>query len=166
MKRLRHSLRPIESTFLAAWLIAVSLPIAADYPPFTGNWLLSYCSAEKGTATYYQKDATCHGYIEGISQASIAWEQWGGLDSGICRPDGVTTGQLVRVVLKYLEANPSELHKTSASLVLNALGLAFPCEKHTTRESTEDLINQCRNMYPNGDERLLVCIQNAMRKSQ
>jgi hypothetical protein len=44
-----------------------------------------------------------------------------------CIPDGVTSGQAVSIVKKYLKENPEELHYTAQSLVAFALIKAFPC---------------------------------------
>ena len=44
------------------------------------------------------------------------------------RPDGATRGQASRVVKKYLDDNPQELHEDKAVLAVMALMGAFPCE--------------------------------------
>ncbi|SRR6266446_6244758 len=44
-----------------------------------------------------------------------------------CGPSTATAGQLVDIVLKYLETYPEERHYNAASLVRNALMMAFPC---------------------------------------
>ena len=43
-------------------------------------------------------------------------------------PDGVTMGQLERVIVKFLEEHPAELHNTSTWLIQEALSDAFPCK--------------------------------------
>lgn len=45
----------------------------------------------------------------------------------ICLPKGVTLGQTVRVILKYLENSPQSLHMDFPILALYALGAAWPC---------------------------------------
>jgi hypothetical protein len=59
----------------------------------------------------------CLGFVEGVSLSS----------SDICAPEDVTAGQGTRVVLKYLQDHPEQLHEGSAILVRKALSIAFPC---------------------------------------
>jgi len=46
----------------------------------------------------------------------------------ICMPQGYTSGQLVKVVVKDLNAHPEKLHLDAMALVLKPLASAFPCE--------------------------------------
>jgi hypothetical protein len=50
-------------------------------------------------------------------------ERW----RSLCIPNGVTQGQLVRVVVRYLEARPQRLHEPFAEFALEALFDAWPC---------------------------------------
>jgi hypothetical protein len=43
-----------------------------------------------------------------------------------------TVGQLARIVVKYLEDNPKQLHEPAASLATVALSKAFPCKGGST----------------------------------
>ena len=45
-----------------------------------------------------------------------------------CKPEEVTLGQGVRVVVKYLENHPEQLHVESIPLIALAFSEAFPCE--------------------------------------
>jgi hypothetical protein len=47
----------------------------------------------------------------------------------VCLPDKVTKQQLGDVVRKYLQDHPADRHTAASSLVLLALGEAFPCPK-------------------------------------
>lgn len=72
----------------------------------------------------------CLGYIRAVSdaiQSSVNSEA--GVPALFCIPGGeggVTSGQVVKVVIKYLEDHPQDLHKDAAGLVMNALAAAFP----------------------------------------
>lgn len=44
-----------------------------------------------------------------------------------CLPVGITGGQMRKVVTKYLNENPANLHHGAAILVYEALSEAFPC---------------------------------------
>ena len=44
-----------------------------------------------------------------------------------CDPKGVETGQLLRIVLKYISNHPENAHLPTARLIMLALGEAYPC---------------------------------------
>jgi len=99
-------------------LILFAAPCFAD---FTGNWLLERCERnDDGSASYYQDDAYCIGYVAGA--ADILNDV-----SEICI-DGIQYGQMRKVVEKYLRNNPELLHRNADILVRNALQKAFPCK--------------------------------------
>jgi Rap1a immunity proteins len=53
------------------------------------------------------------------------------MDSKFCAdvPKGVTNGQLVRVVVRYIEMRPQEMHGPFMGLTVLALMDAWPCRK-------------------------------------
>jgi hypothetical protein len=61
----------------------------------------------------------CLGLVEGVWYAS----------ANVCTGQGVTFGQLQRVVLKFLQDNPEKLNPNDGYLVETALSRAFPCPK-------------------------------------
>ena len=74
----------------------------------------------------------CLGYIEGVHDAGKVLDR--GTDkrqwiSGwtACVPDGVSAGQLVEVVKKWLREHPAEWHYAAGGLVTAAFEEAFPC---------------------------------------
>jgi hypothetical protein len=44
-----------------------------------------------------------------------------------CRPDKVTQGQMVRVVISYVEARPERMHEDIRDLAIEAFRHAWPC---------------------------------------
>ena len=89
----------------------------------TGSSILESCERE----SWFNK-GYCLGYIIGVSDAANTLAVWKGFAESICTPQGVTSGQLQKVVVNNLNENPEELHLNASSLVLNALSEAFPCE--------------------------------------
>jgi len=94
----------------------------------TGNGLLGSCqiSVKSTDDRNYKespfeawRDGFCVGIVNGVSSAS----------PHVCPDEEVTTGQEKRVVLKYLQDHPEELHLDNAVLVERALSRAFPCPK-------------------------------------
>ena len=72
----------------------------------------------------------CLGYIRAVSDAvQSSANSKTGVPALFCIPGGeagVTSGQVVKVVIKYLEEHPQDLHKDAAGLVMSGLAEAFP----------------------------------------
>lgn len=47
---------------------------------------------------------------------------------GVCRPKGVTTGQIADVYCKYLGDHPESRHQLASDLLEKALSAAWPCK--------------------------------------
>jgi hypothetical protein len=60
----------------------------------------------------------CVGAVMGIAFAS----------QGLCIPSNVTSGQEVRVVVKYIDDRPARLHESFMLLAFEALRAAWPCK--------------------------------------
>lgn len=99
-------------------------PANADFK--SGNDLYQDCTTREDAAAYYQKRAYCMGYIVGVADANSTF---GAIIRRplFCLSAGVTTGQLVDVVTRYLETHPQSRHYAAASLVGGAFMEAFPC---------------------------------------
>lgn len=96
-----------------------------------GNVLLESCKStddpnptdiSRGLALY------CLGLVQGVMNTHVLVARGLGEKAMLCTPEGVTTGQGVKIVKKYLDENPSKLHQDSTVLVTLALMNAFPCE--------------------------------------
>jgi Rap1a immunity proteins len=61
------------------------------------------------------------GFIEGLGYGV------GGKD--FCLPKGVTTGQSMAVVVKYIEARPQRMNESFGKLAREALIAAWPCKR-------------------------------------
>jgi len=93
----------------------------------TGSVLLEQCDAHINE-TNIADGNVCVGYIAGIADVHITFVDWGDMEKNMCIPFAVGSTQLVRIVTKYLQEHPENLHLAASSLVLTALGTAFPCE--------------------------------------
>jgi len=78
----------------------------------------------------------CFSIIKGVRDTSaiykVIFDELGQNDhtSNVCVPESVNSGQLARVVVKYLNANPKLLHLEETGLVLLALIDAYACYKN------------------------------------
>jgi Rap1a immunity proteins len=71
----------------------------------------------------------CAEYVKGVSDgftiATVVLKQ----KNPVCIPHGVSADQMVKVVIKYADDHPAELHLSSSMIVLTAIHEAFPCGK-------------------------------------
>lgn len=101
----------------------------------SGEELIQRCSAVTRMSPDHrvnQEDAPalsfCLGFISGVVDIRAIAVAGGAQKGPYCIPEsGVTSYQLARIVLKYGNDHPEELHYAAALLVFNALSKAFPC---------------------------------------
>jgi hypothetical protein len=112
--------------------LTLALAIGLAEPPrsYDGNALLRKCTpalkvadGEKLTNAADDSDASwCMGYVTGVLDGLSQF------DWKVCLPKEFTTGQALRIVVKYLKANPEVLHKEASGLISVAIAEAFPCK--------------------------------------
>ncbi len=123
-------------TLMAACVFGLA-PFSSAATTLDGNRLLPKCEAaveqmdnkrgESAEASY------CLGFVNGIllmaSDTSVRVEGDSHRSRLPCVPiEGLTSGQAVRVVTKYLNAHPERLHRDAHILVVEALREALPCQ--------------------------------------
>lgn len=59
----------------------------------------------------------------------LAFGDYLGSKARFCPPDGVTIDQTRKVVIKYIEDRPEQLHSPFLFLAIDALRKAWPCPK-------------------------------------
>lgn len=64
-------------------------------------------------------------YVMDMWQALLTWVK----TYFIAPPSKVTLGQMTDVVIKYMNENPAQLHKSADSIVVSAISKDFPCGK-------------------------------------
>ena len=104
---------------------------------------VSHCSAQT-TAHELQEQCSqkspgyaagfCHGFIEAVldmNDLHLLTARLNGVQSGspMCIPDGVKMGQIVKIVMKFLDDHPEQLHLRARNIVLDSVAFAFPCKK-------------------------------------
>jgi Ssp1 endopeptidase immunity protein Rap1a len=65
----------------------------------------------------------CAGTIEGLGYMASLLPR----EKRPCPPPSVTNGQVVRVVVAYIERRPQRMHENFKELTLEALHDAWPC---------------------------------------
>jgi len=104
-----------------------------------GNGLLQKCNNvmrifEAGTKeneitkTMLADANFCSGMMQGMTNTIIFFDAFQVTQSIVCLPeDGISNGQAAKVVIKYLEEHPEQLHVADSGLAFLALMDAFPC---------------------------------------
>ena len=111
----------IAAVGLAVMLLLSSQSQAGSFR--NGSKLLQDCESDSAA-----KIGMCYGYIMGISDYHLTLLGWSYLDEPhFCVPEHANSTQLVKVVTKYLNEYPEDLHLSAGSAVANALYEAFPC---------------------------------------
>jgi hypothetical protein len=99
---------------IAALMLNGGIALAAEDDPHSANFIMPGCRevlAGKSNWTV----GLCDGLIAGLIYAN----------RNICVPNGVTHGQRVRVVVRYIDNQPARLHEDFRELALEA---ATSCE--------------------------------------
>jgi hypothetical protein len=129
----------MRSVALAVLVVLCALPaVAGDEGPNTGRVILEVCQTavavmDNPRGIYSADEAMnagqCIGNINGFFDFYHV-----GLTAGwiagtarFCTPNGATNEQYLRIVVKYLKANPEKLHQNGTWLIYQALREAFPC---------------------------------------
>jgi len=103
----------------------LTMPVRAQNTT-DGNYLLGSCQItvrvmENPDTTLDKyaawRDGYCRGIVEGVGAASPL----------ICPAEGVTLGQEIRVVSKFLQDHPEKLNLRGTKLAEESLAQAFPC---------------------------------------
>lgn len=109
-------------------LILVAITAMAEE---TGNKLLSECKETLNDDSQdFFKSGFCLGFVSATADSMEALNLVVGKYAKkhpYCVPAEVTNGQMVRVIVKSLEAKPADLHLNAYFLVVRALDEAWPC---------------------------------------
>jgi len=105
---------------------AVFASVGAAHADMTGNDLKEACAALKGT----QASVLCLGYIGGALDSMRAINHALSVNT-VCEPRGVTGDQLIAMTRKYLDDHPTDLHLQAASLIIDMITTAYPCQKNS-----------------------------------
>lgn len=100
-----------------------------------GNELLDQCQAvikfHEDTNNDHDQygQGKCMGVVSAVMDMAAIRKAQLPLTSQLCLPfGGISNGQAVRVVVKYLQENPALLNLKGTLLTAIALGQAYPCQ--------------------------------------
>lgn len=98
-------------------------------PIDTGSWLLTQCEGFLYTDGITPGNALCVGYVRGIVQYWYQEEQQrnpSGAQFWMAEYGSVSSSEMAKVVLHYLQVNPDALQKQAPSVIIQALTQAYP----------------------------------------
>jgi hypothetical protein len=117
--------------------LALDLPVHVAYGDnFSGTDLLGMCREPSSEEDMDEEDMVglsyCAGLVTGIIALNDTYRQYA-LKKDVplfCAPkDGVPIEEGARVIVKYLQDHPEQLHFTDATLAILAFKSAFPCRR-------------------------------------
>lgn len=117
--------------------LIIGLVAASPYCIADGNELLRKCNATIQAADTSTKLAGkshidigwCLGYFDGVRSSAHIYQTIFKENQVYCIPESVENGQIIRVVIKYLNENPKDLHQHESLLTMAAIREAFPCQE-------------------------------------
>jgi Rap1a immunity proteins len=111
---------------LAAALLAENADAQTKPDRWSANYLMPACRdwiAGDRQGRDYVDEAMCAGIISGLAYTAKFLPP----DTSSCRPQGVTIGQMVGVVVGYIERRPERMHEDFRRLAIEAWHEAWPC---------------------------------------
>jgi len=110
---------------LAAALLAQNADAQTKPDRWSANYLMPACRNWIAFAGDRQgiDEAMCAGIISGL----VYTVKFLPPDSSSCTPEGVTIGEMVRVVVAYIERRPERMHEDFRKLAVEAWHEAWPC---------------------------------------
>lgn len=95
----------------------------------TGHFLLNACKSFLAAGAKGDFNAGyCLGFIQSNEQEEMVRKISDTAKKMYCMPKDITDEQLVRVLIKYLEAHPEQLHLAASQLVWMAYSSVWRCK--------------------------------------
>jgi hypothetical protein len=110
---------------VAILLLALTMPARAEDTK-SANYVLWGCKALLAGGEPTVGEAWSRGHCVGFI-AGLVYGTGGG--TLVCQPEGVTIGQALAVVIKYIEARPQRMHEPFGVLAVEAMREAWPCKR-------------------------------------
>jgi hypothetical protein len=96
-----------------------------------GNRFLAICGDVPDMVHLTDMGFACVTYVGGLADGIAMFADKGSVQEMYCSPSGVTHGQTVRLLVKYIKDHPEKSQETTRLLMLEALVAAFPCPAPT-----------------------------------
>ena len=131
----------LTNRIIAAILLSFTVfsPVFGHGEVHDGNDLLQKCNnvikiyedgveESETTENMLAGASFCSGMMQGMTNTIIFLDTFQVTQSIVCLPEnGISNGQAAKVVIKYLNEHPEQLHVADSGLAFLALMDAFPC---------------------------------------
>lgn len=119
------------SRFAILALLTVLAGSATGQEVKRGDQLLWQCNETASSKVEaFAGKLLCAGYVDGFIDSYRVSTTYYGRPDAFCLPaTGLSIDQATRVVVRYLEDHPNELHESARSSVFLALRTAFACKR-------------------------------------
>lgn len=108
-----------------AFLVTSSIGALTQENSYSGGQMLEGCELWFSSGRRAEKTLIMSGMCMGVVATVVAYKD----KASFCMPEGSDYVQGLRVLLKYLNDNPAELHEELYVLVERAFGKAWPCKR-------------------------------------
>ena len=102
----------------------------------SGNRFLAICGDVPDMVHLTEMGFACSTYVGGLTDGIGMFADQGSIQEMYCAPSGVTHGQTIRLLVKYIKDHPEKSQETTRLLMLGALVTAFPCPPTPASPST------------------------------
>lgn len=109
-----------------------------EVPWTSGNAFVRLCSVaakDVHTVEESRNNIACVSFVKGVVQGVEDVAEYTQALTGkeplspFCVPDGVENGQMVSITLGFVRNHPENADLPTSTLIIGALGTAFPCKK-------------------------------------
>lgn len=110
----------------ALFFILTLSPVWAD-----GNQLLENCQkweTETKDLVEAAQSGMCMGMVQGVTDEILFMNPSMPKNLQVCLPEKITSGQIIKIVIKYLKDNPEQLHLSEAQFIHGVLLTTYPCK--------------------------------------
>jgi hypothetical protein len=108
--------------------MALTVPALAQSDP-SANYMLPHCRNWIDRIPTKPADTALAGMCAGTVAAALHYSTFLEAPYKSCPPKGVTNGQAIEVVVRYLEAHPEVRDQDFRMLILSALRTTWPCPR-------------------------------------
>lgn len=117
-------LKKLALALTASSLMGLPLQSAAQNADRSANAMLKHCKVALRDGPMEMMQGVCFGYVDMVAFIGDVIPK----PVQNCPPKGVTTRQLLRVVVKYIEDRPHRMHEDFRFLTVDALKDTWPCK--------------------------------------
>ncbi len=122
-------MKTIRQIIQVSIVVLFFLTISISAQAFSGNNLAKYCQSGGKEDPLNSHSSLCFGLLDGF----INGLEYGFLISEkktklFCKPKNIPPQQIMKIMNKYLDEHPEDLHYEFGQILIEALIEAFPCK--------------------------------------